>query len=155
MKSKVIHWFGKLQVVRVLHAAASSSTPSGFRPYDEGFPHEQKLLLDHAAFGCTSIWCISRETIHPFVFRRRTVKGFIPCEQLIYCRDISDFIRFARPLGRFLARRGGFLVMIDANEPIKGLVGKYFGRKMQKYFMGQKQPRLGDLAYTEIAMFGV
>jgi hypothetical protein len=31
----------------------------------------------------------------------------------------------------------------------------YFGGKMQKYYMGQKQPRLGDLAYTEIAMFGV
>jgi hypothetical protein len=35
------------------------------------------------------------------------------------------------------------------------LVGKYFGGKMPRYFRGPNRPRLGDLAYTEAAMFGV
>ena len=43
---------------------------------------------------------------YPFVFRPRLVKGVIPCAQLIYCRDIADFARFAGPIGRYLARRG-------------------------------------------------
>jgi hypothetical protein len=60
-----------------------------------------------------------------------------------YCRDIADFVRFAAPLGRFLAPRGGLIVMIDANDPVPGLVGKFFRDKMPKYFRGQRGPRLG------------
>jgi hypothetical protein len=58
------------------------------------------------------------------------------------------------PIGRFLPVRGHPLVLIDANGPIPGLVGKYAGAKMPKYFKGPDRPRLGDLAYTETAMFG-
>ena len=78
-----------------------------------------------------------------------------PCSQLIYCRDIADFVQFVAPLGRFLALRGEFLLMLDANGPVTGLVGRFFRDKMPKYFKGQQQPRLGDLAYTEIAVLGV
>jgi hypothetical protein len=116
---------------------------------------ERDLLLDHASLGCMSLWCVSSERAHPFVFRRRLIRGVMPCMQLIYCRDIADFVRFAAPLGRFLALRGGLIVMIDANDPVPGLVGKFFRDKMPKYFRGQRGPRLGDLAYTEIAVLGV
>jgi hypothetical protein len=118
-------------------------------------PRYQNLLRDHAAFGCTSVWCTTSEGAYPFVFRRRLIKRVIPCQQLIYCRDVADVVRFAAPLGRFFALRGAFLVMIDANAPIPGLVGNFFRNKMPKYFKGPQQPRLGDLAYTEIPMFGV
>jgi hypothetical protein len=121
-------------------------------PFDSS---ERNLLLDHASLGCMSLWCVSSERTHPFVFRRRLIRGVIPCMQLIYCRDIADFVRFAAPLGRFLAPRGGLVVMIDANDPVPGLVGKFFRDKMPKYFRGQRGPRLGDLAYTEIAVLGV
>jgi len=121
-------------------------------PFDSS---ERNLLLDHASLGCMSLWCVSSERAHPFVFRRRLIRGVIPCMQLIYCRDIADFVRFAAPLGRFLALRGGLVVMIDANDPVPGLVGKFFRDKMPKYFRGQRGPRLGDLAYTEIAVLGV
>ena len=116
---------------------------------------EHDLLLDHASLGCMSLWCVSSERAYPFVFRRRLIRGVIPCTQLIYCRDIGDFVRFAVPLGRFLALRGGLIVMIDANDPVPGLVGKFFRDIMPKYFRGQRGPRLGDLAYTEIAVLGV
>ena len=45
----------------------------------------------------------------------RLVKRAIPCAQLIYCRDIADFVRFAGPIGRYLARRGRPFVIIDSN----------------------------------------
>jgi hypothetical protein len=115
---------------------------------------ERQVLLDHARYGCTAVWCETEERAHPFVFRLRTLKG-IPCAQLIYCRDVEDCVRFAGPLGRYLALRGRPFLLIDANGPIPGLVGKYFDQKMPRYFRGPQRPRLGDLAYTEVAMFGV
>jgi hypothetical protein len=47
------------------------------------------------------------------------------------------------------------LLIIDANGPVQGLTGKYFDQTMPRYFRGPRRPRLGDLAYTEVAMFGV
>jgi hypothetical protein len=121
-------------------------------PFD---PHERDLLLEHAEFGCISLWCVTPERAYPFVFRSRRVKGIVSCAQLIYCRDLDDLVRFARPLGRYLAWRGHPLVVLDANGPVRGLVGKFFPDRMPKYFRGPDRPRLGDLAYTETAMFGV
>jgi hypothetical protein len=125
------------------------------RPPAQSEPFEHELLLEHARYGCTSLWCIADGRAHPFVFRPRVLKGIIPCAQLVYCRDINDFVRFAGPIGRFLTARGRPLALIDSNGPIAGLVGRYFDDKMPKYFKGPDQPRLGDLAYTEAAMFGV
>jgi hypothetical protein len=120
-------------------------------PFEE---HERDLLLEHAEFGCISLWCVTSERAYPFIFSPQVLKGFLPCAQLVYCRDIGDFARFAQPIGLFLARRLQFLVMIDANGPVPALFGKYFPGKMPRYFRGPNQPRLGDLAYTEIALFG-
>jgi hypothetical protein len=117
--------------------------------------YERDLLLTHARYGCTSLWCITTERAYPFVFRPRFVKGCIPCAQLVYCRDIEDLRRFAWPIGRFLALRGRPLIIVDSNGPIPGFVGKYFHGVAPKYFKGPNRPRLGDLAYTEIAMFGI
>jgi hypothetical protein len=121
-------------------------------PFDE---HERALLRDHADFGCMSLWCETPGRAYPFVFRERRVKGLVTCAQLIYCSSVADFIRFARPLGFYLARRGRPLVILDANGPVHGLLGKYFDQTMPKYFKGPAPPRLGDLAYTEAALFGM
>ena len=125
------------------------------RQPDVGFdPSEQRMLLQHAAYGCISLWCVTSERAYPFVFRQRIVEAIIPCAEMIYCRDVADFVRFAGPIGRFLARRGGPFVIVDANGPIPGLVGRFFCGKMPKYFRGPQRPRLCDLAYTEIAVLG-
>jgi hypothetical protein len=118
-------------------------------------PCDQDMLLQHAAHGCVSLWCATAERAYPFVFRRRFVRGILPYAQLIYCSDVADFVRFAGPIGRLLARRGLVFVMIDASAPIPGLVGWYSGSNMPKYFKGPQRPRLGDLAYTENAVMGV
>jgi hypothetical protein len=117
--------------------------------------HEHELLRDHAENGCLSLWCETPERAYPFVFRARLVRRLISCAQLIYCDDIATFVRFARPLGGYLARRGRPLVILDANGRVPGLVGRYFDDTMPKYFKGPAAPRLGDLAYTETAFFGV
>jgi len=125
------------------------------QPRVEFDPCDQEILQQHAAHGCISLWCATPERAYPFVFRPRLVRGFVPCAQLIYCRDVSDLVRFAGPVGRVLARHGRPLVLIDANGPIPSLLG-WFGRgRMPRYFKGPQRPRLGDLAYTEYALLGV
>lgn len=116
---------------------------------------ERELLRDHAKYSCISLWCETTSGAHPFVFLRRMIKGCVPCAQLIYCRSIDDFVEFRGPIGRFLALRGKPFILIDSNGPICGLAGMYFDELAPKYFKGPQCPRLGDLAYTEAAMFGI
>jgi hypothetical protein len=115
---------------------------------------EWDLLRAHAAFGCTAFWCVTPEGAYPFVFRRRLAKGALPCAQLIYCRDTADVVRFSGVIGRHLAVRGCPFVLVDANGPIPGLPGFYLDGR-PKYFKGPDRPRIGDLAYTEAALFGI
>jgi len=113
---------------------------------------ENNLLLRHADYGCVSVICTLRDLSYPFVFLPLRKAGIVPYAYLAYCRQLEDFVRFAGSLGRFLARYGYLLVVVDSNGPIKGLVGKYFGGT-PKYFKGPNQPRLGDMAYSERVMF--
>ena len=117
-------------------------------------PFERDLMREHAGYGCLSFWCVTPERAFAFVFRPRFVKGVFPCAQLIYCADMAEVVRFAGPIGRYLARRGLPIMVVDANGPIAGLRGRYFDDTMPKYFRGPVRPRLGDLAYTEAALFG-
>ncbi len=118
-------------------------------------PFERDLLVEHASYGCIAFWAVTRERAHPFVLRPRIVKSVVPCAQLIYCRDVADLVRFAGPIGRFLAWRRRPVVVVDANGPIEGLVGRYFDNTMPKFYRGPVCPRLGDLAFTETALFGM
>ena len=118
-------------------------------------PHDQEMLLQHAEMGCVSFWCVTAERAYPFVFRRRFVRDVVPYGQLIYCSDVADFVRFAGPIGWFLARRGLPFVIIDANAHMPGLAGWYSHGNLPKYFKGPQRPRLGDLAFTEYAVMGL
>jgi len=114
-------------------------------------PFERELLLAHAKYGCICLWCITAERAYPFVFRPRLFKQILPGVQLVYCRGVEDFVRFAGPIGRFLALRGRFVVRIDSNGPVHGLLGWFLEGVDSRYCKGSK-PRLGDLAYTHLAM---
>ena len=118
-------------------------------------PFERDLLWAHSNYGCLSLWCSTAESAYPFVFLPRLIKGIIPCFQLIYCREIGDYVRFAGTLGWHLALRGRPFVIIDSDGRISGLTGWYFENSNPKYFKGPDRPRLGDLAYTEAAIFGL
>jgi hypothetical protein len=114
---------------------------------------EHEMLRAHASFGCITLAFKAGGERYLFVFDPRFKAG-LPFARLIYCRDIDDFIQFAQPLGRILARRGFLLVALDANGPVKGLVGRYFERA-PRLFKGPDQPRLGDLAYTVGVVFNL
>jgi hypothetical protein len=115
---------------------------------------ERKLLRIHAEYGCITVICHTEDGAHPFVFARRRRWGVVPFAFLIYCRAPDEFVRFAGNLGRYLAGRGIPIVIVDANGPIAGLVGRYLNTN-PKYFRGPDKPRLGDLSYSERAMFEV
>jgi hypothetical protein len=128
--------------------------PADATPRASFAPYERQVLLDHVGYGCIALWCETEERAYPFVFRLRFLKG-IPCAQLVYCREVADCVRFIGPLARYLMLRGRPLLIIDANGRIPGLSGKYFDQIMPRYFRGPDRPRLGDLAYSEIALLGV
>jgi hypothetical protein len=120
---------------------------------------EVAVLQDHAARGCMSVILQHHGEICPVVFRRRMVgqrSGYlrVPCAQLIYARDLECIERFSGVIGRYLALRGMPVLLIGANQKIAGLSGKYYEGRTPMYYRGPDRPRLGDLAYTEAALFG-
>ncbi len=115
---------------------------------------ERDMLASHLDYGCLAYVVMEKGKANPFLFLPRGIcRKMVPALQLIYCRDIRDFVRFAGPLGRALARRGKLLVCLDAADPLPGLVGKYFpGRGYPRYFKGTEPPRIGDLTYSEMVL---
>jgi hypothetical protein len=100
--------------------------------------------------------CETREGLEPFAFVERDLKRIgRAAMQLAWCRDTSAFVRHAGPLGRHLLRRGRWLVLLDAEGSVAGVVGRFFRNRMPKYFRGPRRPRLNDLAQTEALLFGV
>jgi hypothetical protein len=116
---------------------------------------EKDLLASHVEHGCIALIVHEKRDAYPFVFLpRRMLKRLFPTAQLVYCREIADFQRFAGPVGRALLRQGHPTVFVDASAQIPGLVGKYFRDRGPKYFKGPEPPRLGDLAFSESVLFG-
>ena len=124
------------------------------RPGEDLPAWEVEMLRTHAGYGCVSVTCRAGGRRHPFIFALHRKYGVLPFAFLIYCREVAEFARLAGPLGRFLARRGTPLVIVDADGPIPGLVGRYLNRN-PKYFRGPDRPRPGNMAYSERALFGV
>ena len=119
---------------------------------------ELSMLKRHAGYGCLSLVCRTADEVVPFVFfslRKRRGIVPLPALQLGFCREIADYVRCASAMGRYLLRRGSPVVILDANGPIAGLVGIYSEARGRKYFKGPGRPRLGDLADTELAIFGM
>jgi hypothetical protein len=116
---------------------------------------EHELLTAHKRHGCLCFIVQTKRECCPFVFlQRRVLRGLLPTLQLVYCRDIADFRRFAGPLGRSLLRHRHPTVLIDASEPMQGVFGIFMRDRGPKYYKGPKRPRLGDLAFSESVLFG-
>jgi hypothetical protein len=117
---------------------------------------EATLMAYHAERGCISLVCEQGGELTPFVFLRRPIRKLaLAYVQLAYCRDTADFVHFAGPLGRYLLVRGMPMAVIDAEGPVKGLVGRFVMDRVPKFYRGPDRPRLNDLAYTEAVVLGV
>ncbi|MCW6513243.1 hypothetical protein [Lichenifustis flavocetrariae] len=113
------------------------------------------LVEAHANLGCLTLWCVAPDGAYPFVFSvSRRLKRTVRVAHVVYCPDPVLVARFSQGIGVFLARRRIFFISIDTNGSIAGLRGRYFKDRMPKYFRGDHKPRLGDLAYTELPLFG-
>ncbi len=81
--------------------------------------------------------------------------GQIGCFQLIHGHAGEDFPRFAGSIGRLLLRRHATpWIVIDANGKVPGLKGRFFPGRAPKYARGPHAADPGDLAYTELVLFG-
>ncbi len=117
-------------------------------------PYEAELLARHAGDGCFALVCTDGAKAAPFVFARTHVlQGRVPAAHLLWCRDLEAFTRCASALGRWLLLHGMPAVVIDTDAKLS-LVGSLRESRSQKFFRGPKRPRLGDLADTELAIFG-
>ena len=93
----------------------------------------------------------------PFILMpMRIRRGWLapPAMQLIYCRDVTDYVRCAGVIGRALIGHGKISVILDANGPVPGLTGIYTSARGRKYFKGPHRPRLADLTDTELVLYG-
>jgi hypothetical protein len=119
---------------------------------------EVDLLTRHAQYGCLSLVCrtATGEAL-PFILSPvRIRRGWIapPAMQMIYFRDIADYVRCAGAIGRRLLRHGKISVLLDSNGPMPGLIGLYTQARGRKYFKGPHRPRLADLTDTELVLYG-
>jgi hypothetical protein len=119
---------------------------------------EVELLTRHARYGCLSLVCRRPGGLAvPFILMpMRIRRGWIapPAMQLIYCRDIAEFVECAGAVGRSLVWHGKVSVILDANGPVAGLAGLFSRARGRKYFKGPHRPRLSDLTDTELVLYG-
>ena len=146
--------------VPLLAPARASVTAVRFRPGDSHAGRltagEQSILRDHAESGCISLVCDTGGESHPFVFRRRFHRRLLlPFAQLVYCRDVAGLERCAHAIGVFLARRFLSFVVIATDLKPGSMPGRHFAGRRAMYYKGPQPPRTGDLAYTELALFGL
>ena len=117
-----------------------------------------EMLKRHAEYGCLALVCRTAQATRPFIFfSLRKRRGIIPLPalQLGYCRSIADYVDCAGAIGRYLLVRGKPIVIVDATEALAGLPGIYRQLRRRKYYKGPHRPRLGDLADTELSIYGM
>jgi hypothetical protein len=119
---------------------------------------EVDLLTRHTQYGCLSLVCrTAAGEASPFILSPvRIRRGWIapPAMQMIYCRDVADYIRCAGAIGRLLLRHSKIAVLLDSNGRVPGLTGLYTEARGRKYFKGPHTPHLADLTDTELVLYG-
>jgi hypothetical protein len=119
---------------------------------------DAELLTRHAQYGCLSLVCrtAAGEAMPFILLPMRIRRGLIapPAMQLVYCRDVADYIQCAGVIGRRLLRHGKIAIILDSNGPVPGLTGIFTRARGRKYFKGPHRPRLADLTDTELVLYG-
>lgn len=124
---------------------------------------EARLVADHVAYGCIGLVCSDGRKAGALVFQRRGLKlragserwPRLPCLQLVYRSTDLDLPAFLGAIGRHLLTRHAMpWFVLDAVGRLPGLAGHYFEGRAPKYARGPNPPPTGDLAYTEVVLFG-
>ncbi len=123
----------------------------------EGLPAaEVELLTRHARYGCLSLVCRTPGGPFPFILLpMRIRRGWIapPAMQLVYCRDIEEFVGCAGQAVREVPNgypRFGYMLDNDGRA-----VGLLLLLLLLLYSSrGPHRPRLADLTDTELVLYG-
>jgi hypothetical protein len=117
-----------------------------------------EMLTRHARYGCLSLVCRTPSGgLFPFILLPlRIRRGWLapPAMQLIYCRNVAEYVQCAGAIGRTLISHGKISVLLDANALVPGLIGIFSRARGRKYFKGPRAPRLADLTDTELVLYG-
>ncbi|MGY2047156.1 hypothetical protein [Methylobacterium sp. JK268] len=126
-------------------------------------PGEARLVTDHLAYGCIGMICSGAEGVGVVLFKWRSLNlrpggnGVlrVPSLQLVYRSPSLDLASWAGALGRHLLRHQAMpWFVVDANEPVAGVPGRFFRERGSKIFRGAHRPDPGDLTYSEAVLFG-
>lgn len=112
---------------------------------------EAQIMRDHRAMGWICLTVERDGIVSPFVFRPQRV-GTLPVMEVLFCRGAEDLKRCAPALARYFLPRGSLGFLIDGDMAC--LLSHYAEGSEPRYFKGPTRPLLGDLAYTEKAVFG-
>jgi hypothetical protein len=113
---------------------------------------ERRIAEDHLRMGCGVLRLETDGRAGLLIHRRKWIKRSLPCSQVIYA-DPHLVLQLAKPVMRALASHGSLLTVFDVDTGIEPAVGRVFRRGI-RYFKGAKAPAVGDLAYSEFAVFG-
>lgn len=114
---------------------------------------EAGLLRDHRDMGWISLTVNKDGILSPFVLKpRRLEKPKLPVMDVMFCRGAADLNRCAPALARHFLPKGSLGFLIDGD--MEAMLSHYVEGREPRYFKGPYRPILGDLAYTEKAIFG-
>jgi hypothetical protein len=146
---------------QVLCAPLLSRPKVGYRvkrydPKTDKFDSKTDAVLQrHLQMGCLAYVGECGGKLFPFLFVKRHIKGQMPALQLVYSQSQDIFLDFMSALGRRLLVEGWIFVICDTEAPFAAVVSRYFPAKTVKYYKGPVAPRVGDLSFTEIPLFGI
>lgn len=113
---------------------------------------EGQIAEDHFRMGCDVLRLETDARSGLLIHRRKWIKRLLPCSQVIYA-DPGLIAELAGMVMRALASRGSVLALWDADYTREPAVGRVFARSI-RYFKGADAPPVGDLSYSELAVFG-
>ena len=114
---------------------------------------EAQLLRDHRAMGWISLTVEKDGMVSPFVLKpHRLDQPPVAVMDVMFCRGADDLRRCAPALARHFLPQGRLGFLIDGD--MEAMLSHYVEGKEPRYFKGAYRPILGDLAYTEKAIFG-
>jgi hypothetical protein len=113
---------------------------------------EGEIVADHLRMGCDVLRLETGRRAGLLIHRRKWIKRSVPSSQVILA-DPDLMKELAGPVMRALASRGSLMALCDVDQTRVPTVGRVF-RRGARYFKGPDAPRVGDLSYSELAVFG-
>jgi hypothetical protein len=113
---------------------------------------EGDIVADHLRMGCDVLRLETGGRAGLLIHRRKLIKRSVPSSQVILT-DPDLLAELAGPVMRALASRGSLVALCDVDRIGEPTFGRVFRRGI-RYFKGGDAPRVGDLSYSELAVFG-